>query len=89
MDEQKYYVGLRSLIDEDAITDFLWEDYRFYPCFEKSSYAITKSELAKIQNGSLYISDTTAHLMGEKTDFLSDIEWVNPMIKLIPIMEVL
>ena len=87
MDEQTYYVGLRSLIDEDAITDFLWEDYRFYPCFEKSSYAITKSELAKIQNGSLYIADTTAHLMGEKTDFLSDIEWVNPMIKLIPIME--
>ena len=89
MEEQKYYVGLKSLSDEDIITAFLWEDHRFYPCFEKSIYAITKSELAKIQNGALYIADTTAHLMGEKTDFLSDIEWINPMIKLIPIMEVL
>ena len=89
MKEQKYYVGLKSLLDDDIITDFLWEDHCFYPCFEKSSYAITKSELAKIQNGALYIADTTAHLMEEKTDFLSDIEWVNPMIKLIPVMGVL
>lgn len=87
MKEQKYYVGLKSLLDDDIITDFLWEDHRFYPCFEKSSYAITKSELAKIQNGTLYREFVK--------EFLSDSplkttrEWINPMIKLIPVMGVL
>ena len=87
MKEQKYYVGLKSLLDEDVITDFLWEDHRFYPCFEKSSYAITKSELAKIQNGTLYREFVK--------EFLSDSplkttrEWINPMIELIPVMGVL
>lgn len=87
MKEQKYYVGLKSLLDDDIITDFLWEDHRFYPCFEKSSYAITKSELAKIQNGTLYREFVK--------EFLSDSplkttrEWINPMIELIPVMGVL
>jgi hypothetical protein len=87
MSEQKYYVGLKSLLDEDIITDFLWEDHRFYPCFEKSSYAITKSELAKIQNGALYHEFCKEFL--SDSPFKTTREWINPMIELIPIMGVL
>lgn len=87
MEEQKYYIGLKSLLDEDVITDFLWEDHRFYPCFEKSSYAITKSELAKIQNGALYREFTKEFL--SDSPFKTTREWVNPIIKLIPVMGVI
>lgn len=87
MEEQKYYVGLKSLIDEDIITDFLWKDHRFYPCFEKSSYAITKSELAKIQNGALYREFVKEFL--SDSPFKTTREWINPMIELIPVMGVL
>lgn len=87
MEEQKYYIGLKSLLDEDVITDFLWEDHRFYPCFEKPSYAITKSELAKIQNGALYREFTKEFL--SDSSFKTTREWINPMIKLIPVMGVL
>ena len=54
MSEQKYYVGLKSLIDENVITHFLWKDHCFYPGFEKSSYSLTKSELAENMDGKLY-----------------------------------
>ncbi|WP_270329118.1 hypothetical protein [Lactococcus lactis] len=55
-----------------------WKVSKFIPSF-------TKSELGKIMNGALYIADTSAHLMGENTDFLSDIEWINPLIELVPV----
>ena len=87
MKEQKYYVGLKSLLDDDIITDFLWEDHRFYPCFKKSSYAITKSELAKIQNGTLYREFVKEFL--SDSPFKTTREWINPMIELIPVMGVL
>lgn len=87
MEEQKYYVGLKSLLDEDTITDFLWEDHRFYPCFEKSAYAITKSELATIQDGALYREFIKEFL--SDSPFKTTREWINPMIKLIPAVEVL
>lgn len=97
MTEKKYYVGLKSLNDDDVITDFLWEDNRFYPCFQKSAYAITKSELAKIQNGALY-KQTLAlpfewlygdaslkEKLGWKYNKTIDkFEWTNPLIKIIP-----
>lgn len=51
---------------------------KFIPSF-------TKSKLAEIMDGALYIADTTAHLMGEDTDFLSNIEWINPLIELVPV----
>lgn len=87
MEEQKYYVGLKSLLDEDIITDFLWEDHRFYPCFEKSSYAITKSELTEIKNGALYREFVKEFL--SDSPFKTTREWINPMIELIPVMGVL
>lgn len=87
MEEQKYYVGLKSLLDDDIITDFLWEDHRFYPCFEKSSYAITKSELAEIKNGALYREFVKEFL--SDSPFKTTREWINPMIELIPVMGVL
>lgn len=85
MTEKKYYVGLKSLNDDDVITDFLWEDNRFYPCFQKSAYAVTKSELAKIQNGALY------EIVNEEWEcgggFYEPREWINPLIELIPEVE--
>lgn len=53
MSEQKYYVGLKSLIDTNAISHFLWKDYRFYPGFEKPSYSFTMVQISKISSGSL------------------------------------
>lgn len=85
MTEKKYYVGLKSLNDDDIITDFLWEDHQFYPCFKKSSYAITKSELAKIQNGALYYTTIEEWECGG--GFYEPREWVNPLVKLIPEIE--
>lgn len=55
-----------------------WKVSEYIPSF-------TLEEIAKIQGGSFYIADTTAHLMGEDTGFLSDIEWVNPIIELVPV----
>lgn len=53
MREQKYYVGLKSLIDTNAISHFLWKDHRFYPGFEKSSYSLTMAQISKISGGAL------------------------------------
>ncbi|XHB95547.1 hypothetical protein AAFF39_00550 [Lactococcus garvieae] len=53
MSEQKYYVGLKSLIDANAISHFLWKDHRFYPGFEKPSYSFTMDQISKISGGYL------------------------------------
>lgn len=53
MSEKKYYVGLKSLIDTNAISHFLWKDHRFYPGFEKPSYSFTMAQISKIYGGSL------------------------------------
>lgn len=82
MTEKKYYVGLRSINDKDVITDFLWEDHRFYPCFEKSAYALTKKEIAQIQDGVLYTVIEEEWECGG--GFYEPVEWINPLIKLIP-----
>lgn len=67
--KKKYYVGLRSIEDNNVITDYLWEDLRFYPCFEKSSYAITLEELEKRTNGTLVKREGNSY-------------WINPIIEL-------
>lgn len=49
----KYYIGLKSLIDPNAISHFLWKDHRFYPGFEKPSYSFTMTQISQIADGSL------------------------------------
>ncbi len=49
----KYYIGLKSLIDPNAISHFLWKDHRFYPGFEKPSYSFTMAQISQIACGSL------------------------------------
>lgn len=53
MSEKKYYVGLKSLLNPNAISHFLWKDYRFYPGFEKPSYSFTMAQISQIAGGSL------------------------------------
>lgn len=53
MSVQKYYVGLKSLIDPNAISHFLWKDYRFYSGFEKPSYSFTMAQISQIAGGYL------------------------------------
>lgn len=98
MTEKKYYVGLKSLNDEGIITDFLWKDHQFYPCFEKSAYALTKKEISDIQDGTLYKQRVGFPFAGfygtnESLEYsygwsfneeLGLWEWTNPMIKLFP-----
>lgn len=49
----KYYVCLRSLIDNEAVSHYLWKDLRFYPGFEKPEYSFTMEQIRKIGNGAL------------------------------------
>ena len=86
MSEHKYYVGLTSLLDETITTSYLWKDLHFYPCFEKSSYAITLKELELLTNEKLarfvgYDDQTEIKLVGE----IVDNYWVNPLLKLTPV----
>lgn len=53
MSEKKYYVGLKSLLDPNAISHFLWKDRRFYPGFEKPSYSFTMAQISQIAGGFL------------------------------------
>ena len=83
MSEKKYYVGLKVLIDGNVITHFLWKDHCFYRGFEKSRCSFTKSELAEIMDGALY------HVVTEEWEcgggFYEPREWINPLIKLVPV----
>lgn len=86
MIEQKYYVGLISPLDEDVVTDYLWRDVRFYPCFEKPSYTVTLKKLEELTNEKLarYVAcddATEIGLVGEIVDGF----WINPLIKLVPV----
>ncbi|ABG21663.1 gp120 (endogenous virus) [Lactococcus phage KSY1] len=72
MSEQKYYVGLTSLLDENITTSYLWKDLHFYPCFEKSSYTITLKELELLTNEKLarfvgYDDQTEIKLLDQST----------------------
>lgn len=92
MSKQKYYVGLKSLIDENVITHFLWKDHCFYRGFEKSRYSFTKLELAEIKDGTFYKKADYCEFMELPPDWeMNDkndkwlCEWINPLIELIPI----
>lgn len=62
MSEKKYYVGLKSLIDTNAISHFLWKDLRFYPGFEKPSYSFTMAQISKIA-GSFLLNNRLIELV--------------------------
>jgi len=99
MSEREYYVFLSPLNNGNkpffqlVSYGFMGKLVGFAKCntknkngrYENKYSRFTKSELGKIMNGALYIADTSAHLMGENTDFLSDIEWINPLIELVPV----
>ena len=48
----------------------------------------TKSELAKIMDGALYRPDTSDPVLDHDLDFFDNLEWINPLVKLIPVEEV-
>ena len=99
MSEREYYVFLSPLNNGNkpffqlVSYGFMGKLVGFAKCntknkngrYENKYSRFTKSELGKIMNGALYIADTSAHLMGENTDFLSDIKWINPLIELVPV----
>lgn len=82
--EKKYYVGLRNIEDTNVISGYLWEDLRFYPCFEKSEYSLTLKELETLSNEKLarnvrFDDSTEIGLVGD----IIDGYWINPLIILI------
>ncbi len=44
----KYYVCLISLIDNEAVSHYLWKDLRFYPGFENLSIHSPWNKLEKL-----------------------------------------
>ena len=88
MSDQKYYVGLKSLIDENVITHFLWKDHCFYRGFEKSKCSFTKSEFADIMDGALYKPENHHDCMWtfDCRGYCRP-EWINPLIALVPTEE--
>ena len=97
MSEQKYYVKLKPSIsvivehdDQDNEIEFgygyLNGLHEFSPWTPGNTF--TKSELAKIMDGALYRPDTSDPVLDHDLDFFDNLEWVNPMIKLIPVEEV-
>lgn len=90
MSEQKYYVKLKEDVNfkngEDYYGqdmfgyDYMWldVDHELYP--KRYRYPYTKSELAKIMDGALYIEP----FLGETGIHP---EWINPLIELVPVEE--
>ena len=97
MNEQKYYVKLKPSIsvivehdDQDNEIEFgygyLNGLHEFSPLTPGNTF--TKSELAEVMNGALYRPDTSDPVLDHDLDFLNNLEWVNPMIELIPVEDV-
>ena len=97
MSEQKYYVKLKPSIsvivehdDQDNEIEFgygyLNGLHEFSPLTPGNTF--TKSELAEVMNGALYRPDTSDPVLDHDLDFLNNLEWINPMIDLIPVEEV-
>lgn len=97
MNEQKYYVKLKPSIsvivehdDQDNEIEFgygyLNGLHEFSPLTPGNTF--TKSELAEVMNGALYRPDTSDPVLDHDLDFLNNLEWINPMIELIPVEEV-
>ena len=103
MSEQKYYVqinkklwnNLNPLQLGDVGIDLCPSDQYFIAEYEPESiYAkvnknsFTKSELAKIMDGALYRPDTSDPVLDHDLDFFDNLEWINPLVKLIPVEEI-
>ena len=97
MSEQKYYVKLKPSIsvivehdDQDNEIEFgygyLNGLHEFSPWTPGNKF--TKSELAKIMDGALYRPDTSDPALDHDLDFFDNLEWVNPLVELIPVEEV-
>lgn len=97
MNEQKYYVKLKPSIsvivehdDQDNEIEFgygyLNGLHEFSPLTRGNTF--TKSELAEVMNGGLYRPDTSDLALDHDLDFFDNLEWINPMIELIPVEEV-
>ena len=97
MNEQKYYVKLKPSIsvivehdDQDNEIEFgygyLNGLHEFSPLTPGNTF--TKSELTEVMDGALYRPDTSDLVLDHDLDFLNNLEWVNPMIELIPVEEV-
>ena len=97
MDDKKYYVKLKPSIsvivehdDQDNEIEFgygyLNGLHEFSPLTPGNTF--TKSELAEVMNGALYRPDTSDPVLDHDLDFLNNLEWINPMIDLIPVEEV-
>ena len=97
MSEQKYYVKLKPSIsvivehdDQDNEIEFgygyLNGLHEFSPLTPGNTF--TKSELAEVMNGALYRPDTSDLALDHDLDFFDNLEWINPMIELIPVEEV-
>ena len=57
-----------------------WKVPKYIPSF-------TKSELAEIMDGALYRPDTSDPVFDHDLDFFDNLEWINPLVKLIPVEE--
>ena len=97
MTNQKYYVAMKCDRSHRMSREVDGIGYFFHPTnSEMKSHSFTKSELAKILNGALYkvkqkprnitidqlISDGWDRLIGNTW------EWINPLIELVPVEEV-
>lgn len=97
MSEQKYYVKLKPSIsvivehdDQDNEIEFgygyLNGLHEFSPFTPGNTF--TKSELAEVMDGALYRPDTSDIVLDHDLDFFDNLEWINPMIELIPVEEI-
>ena len=97
MNEQKYYVKLKPSIsvivehdDQDNEIEFgygyLNGLHEFSPLTPGNTF--TKSELSEIMDGALYRPDTSDPVLDHDLDFFDNLEWINPLVKLIPVEEV-
>ena len=50
-------------------------------------HQFTKSELSEIMDGALYRPDTSDPVLDHDLDFFDNLEWVNPLVELIPVEE--
>lgn len=110
MNEQKYYVRLRNIVDSNQLDNWLINGAgtihklgTVRPSFSTNlglpKISFTKSELAEVMNGGLYkeikgLAEYEADtLVDSKTgwsytdEIITDIEWINPLIELVPVKE--
>lgn len=94
MSEQKYYVRLRNIIDNNQSDNWLINGAgtmhklgTVRPSFSTNlglpKISLTKSELSEIMDGALY----KGHEMNQDCVFLGCEEWINPLIELVPVEE--